>query len=464
MKNFDLIVIGGGPGGYVAAIRASQLGLNVACIDKRPNFGGTCLNVGCIPSKALLHSSHMYNMAKNHMSAFGINIKGNISVDLDKMMASKERIIRQLTGGVSHLLKKYKVEAIIGSAKLEDENTVVVDNQKYKTQNILIATGSTPTTLPGVDIDEKNIVTSDGAISFNKIPETMAVIGGGYIGLELGSVWKRLGSKVTVIEFLDGIVPTMDKDAASILFSSLAKQGIRFLLETKVMEAKEKGGMVEIKCVSNNTNKKEIVKVEKVLLAVGRKPYTEELGLREIGLKLNKNGTILVNENFATSLKGIYAIGDVINGPMLAHKASAEGHAFAEKIAGTISVVNYDTIPAVIYTEPEVAWVGNTEEELVKKKISFRKGIFPFSANARGRTTGDTEGSIKILVDDKTDRIVGVHIVGAHAGELIGEAVTAIDSGLSGEDLALMCHAHPTLSESFKEAASLASHGFTIHS
>lgn len=463
MQNYDLIVIGGGPGGYVAAIRASQLGLKVACIEKMPKHGGTCLNVGCIPSKTLLHSSHLYDLAKNHMNSYGVIVKGEISVDLKKMMNAKEEVVNQLTGGVKHLLKKYKVNCISGFASFKNSNTLSVDNEEYSAKKILISTGSVPSDIEGVIVDEKNIVTSTGALSFNKIPKTLVVIGGGYIGLELGLVWKRLGSRVIVMEYLDRIVPTMDQDAAKTLYNSLKKQGIEFMFNTKVIESKVKNKMVNVRYLSNKDSKVDTLEVDKVLLSVGRKPYVEGLGLDKIGVQLNDNGTIKVNEDFETSINGVYAIGDVIEGPMLAHKASLEGHSFAEKILGHKVKCNYDAIPAVIYTDPEVAWVGSTEEELEKKGIKYKKGSFPFSANARGRTTGDIEGSVKILVNADTDRILGVHIVGAHAGELIGEAVTAIETGLSGEDLALICHAHPTLSESFKEAASLASLNTAVH-
>ena len=330
-------------------------------------------------------------------------------------------------------------------------------------KNILIATGSVPSEINNVDIDEKDIVSSTGALEFSSIPKNLAVIGGGYIGLELGSVWKRLGSNVTVIEFSENIVPTMDEDTASIFFKTLKGQGINFLLNTGVEKARKEGKKVLLSCLNNISNTKEDLAFDKVLVSVGRKPYHEGLGLEELGVKINKNNTIEVDNNFQTSIPNIFAIGDVIEGPMLAHKASAEGHVFAERLAGNSPVLNYGCIPAVIYTEPEVAWVGPTEKELQQKGITYKKGVFPFTANARAKTTGDTEGNIKVLSHPKNDKIIAVHIIGAHAGELIGEAATALEAGLSAEDIALICHAHPTLSESMKEAASLASIGKTLH-
>ena len=462
-KQYDLIVIGGGPGGYVAAIRAAQLSLNVLCIEKTKSLGGTCLNVGCIPSKTLLHSSYLYNLSKKHFIDIGIDIEGEVKVDLGKMMSNKSATVKKLTDGVGFLLKKNKVSFLEGTAKIIKQNLVSVNGEEFSTKNILIATGSVPSVINNVDIDEKDIVSSTGALEFSSIPKNLAVIGGGYIGLELGSVWKRLGSDVTVIEFSENIVPTMDEDTASIFFKTLKGQGINFLLNTGVEKAKKERKKVLLSCSNNISNKKEDLAFDKVLVSVGRKPYHEGLGLEELGLKINKNNTIEVDNNFQTSIPNIFAIGDVIAGPMLAHKASAEGHVFAERLAGNSPVLNYGCIPAVIYTEPEVAWVGPTEKELQQKGITYKKGVFPFTANARAKTTGDTEGSIKVLSHPKNDKIIAVHIIGAHAGELIGEAATAMEAGLSAEDIALICHAHPTLSESMKEAASLASIGKTLH-
>ncbi len=460
---YDLIVIGGGPGGYVAAIRAAQLGVNVLCIEKRKSLGGTCLNVGCIPSKTLLHSSHLYEQSKHHLEHKGIEIKGKIALNLQKMMSNKLETVSKLTSGISSLFKKNKVQHIIGEAKIIDSRTVKVNNDKFVADKILIATGSTPSTIPGVEIDEKKIVSSTGALELDRVPEKLAVIGGGYIGLELGSVWNRLGSEVTVIEFTDTLVPTMDKDIAKIFHATLAKQGINFMLSTKLEKASIKNDKVEINCLDLKENSLKTITFDKVLVSVGRRPYTKGLGLENLNININSNGNIEVDKNFETSMPGLYAIGDVVDGPMLAHKASAEGNAFAEKIVGNIPEVNYQCIPAVVYTEPEVAWVGPTESQLKEKKIDYKKGVFPFSANARGKTTGDTIGNIKFISDKGNDKILAVHIIGAHAGELIGEAVTAIEAGLTAEDISLICHAHPTLSESMKEAASLSSIGKTLH-
>ena len=462
-STYDLIVIGGGPGGYVAAIRASQLGLKVLCIEKRKTLGGTCLNVGCIPSKNLLHSSFLYQQSRTSLEDYGILINGNISLDLDKMMFNKENSISKLTNGVSALLKKNKVEYKNGSAKIITAGQVEVDEEIVGAKKILISTGSEVAKVSNVNIDEKNIVSSTGALEFNEVPKKLAVIGGGYIGLELGSVWNRLGSDVTVIEFSSSIVPMMDKDTADIYYKTLVKQGVNFLLGTKVESADKQKQGVKLRCLSLKDNKNIENIYDKVLVAVGRKPFTGGLGIESLGIVTNKQGAIVVDENFQTNITGIYAIGDVIEGPMLAHKASAEGHVFAEKIVGNKPELNYGTIPAVIYTEPEVSWVGPTEKELKEKNIPYKKGIFPFSANPRSKTIGDTTGNVKVISHKKTDRVLAVHIIGAHAGELISQAVTAMEAGLSAEDIALTCHAHPTLSESMKEAASLASIGKTLH-
>tara|TARA_A100001011_G_scaffold9524_1_gene10657 strand:+ start:340 stop:1746 length:1407 start_codon:yes stop_codon:yes gene_type:complete len=460
---YDLIVVGGGPGGYVAAIRAAQLGIRVICIEKRESFGGTCLNIGCIPSKTLLHSSHLYEQSKNHLVKYGIEVNGEITLNLKKMMDNKVDTVKKLTTGIAGLFKKNKVEYLIGKAKFINNNTLEVNKKKIKANKILIATGSIPTNIPGIKIDEKNIVSSTGALEFERVPRKLAVIGGGYIGLELGSVWNRLGADVTVIEFTDALVPTMDKDIAAIFHSTLSKQGIKFMLSTKVESALVEKEKVQIKCLNLSNSSSENFEFDKVLVSVGRKPFTEGLGLENLNLNMNKTGTIKVDKNFQTNVDGIFAIGDVIEGPMLAHKASSEGHVFAEQLAGNKPEINYQCIPAVVYTEPEVAWVGPTEKELKNKNIAYKKGVFPFSANARGKTTGDSTGTIKFLSDKDTDKVLAVHIIGAHAGELIGEAVAAIEAGLTAEDIALICHAHPTLSESMKEAASLSSTGQTLH-
>tara|TARA_B100001123_G_scaffold313680_1_gene350897 strand:- start:1249 stop:2649 length:1401 start_codon:yes stop_codon:yes gene_type:complete len=463
LENFDLIVIGGGPGGYVAAIRAAQLGMKVVCIEKNKSLGGTCLNVGCIPSKSLLHSSHLYEVLQNDISKHGINISGEVKVNLKKMMESKNNSINSLTKGIDFLFKKNGVSKITGSATFLSEDIVLVDQKKFQSKNIIIATGSKPSSIPGIDVDENNISTSTGALSFSKVPKSLAVIGGGYIGLELGSVWRRLGSKVIVIEFLDRIVPTMDSDIAKLFKRELDKQGIEFKLNTKVTGVKKESKNILLSLNSSNDEPLEELNVEKVLVAVGRKPYTKGLGLEKLNLKMDNKGAIVVNKNFSTSISGIYAIGDVTTGPMLAHKASAEGHMLAEIISGKTSNINYDTIPAVVYTEPEVAWVGATEDDLKKSKIDYNVGSFPLSANSRAYTMGGYSGTVKILACAKTDRILGGHIIGPHAGELIGEIVVAMEMGVSSEDLALSCHAHPTLSESIKEAASIAYYGKGVH-
>ncbi len=462
-KEYDLAVIGGGPGGYVAAIRASQLGMKVVCIEKRDELGGTCLNVGCIPSKTLLHSSFLFDHSKNHINNYGISIKGRVELNLSKMMENKDNTVSKLTKGISSLFSKNEIKQINGVARIKKKGLIEVNKSSIMAKNILIATGSEPIKIPNVEIDEKNIVTSTGALSFKEVPKSLAIIGGGYIGLELGSVWKRLGSEVTVIEFAESIVPTMDVDTAKIFYNTLTKQGIKFLLNTKVEKANILKNNILLDCTDSKFHKSLQVGFDKVLVAVGRRPYTDKLGIEDLNLETNKNGTIKVDNNFQTSINGIYAIGDVIEGPMLAHKASTEGQVFAEKLAGKRPEINYGCIPAVIYTEPEVAWVGPTERELIKKNISYNKGIFPFSANARGKTTGDTQGNIKVLSHIKTDKILAVHIIGAHAGELISEAVTAIEAGMTAEDISMICHAHPTLSESMKEASSLASIGKTLH-
>ena len=388
-------------------------------------------------------------------------------LNVEKMMSNKNKSVQVLTKGVEFLFKKNKVNYLKGKGVIFSPTNVVVYEQgkktSYNTKNIVIATGSHASSLPGVKINEKNIISSTAALSLSSVPKSLVVIGGGYIGLEMGSVWKRLGSEVTVIENLPFITPGMDREVSNEFQKILTKQGIKFKLNSKVLSIKDLGNEVKIEYQSNEKNSKEIISADKTLIAVGRKPYTEGLNLQKIGVKKDDKGRIKVNKKFQTDVKNIYAIGDVIEGPMLAHKASAEGHVFAERLAGNSPVLNYGCIPAVIYTEPEVAWVGPTEKELQQKGITYKKGVFPFTANARAKTTGDTEGNIKVLSHPKNDKIIAVHIIGAHAGELIGEAATALEAGLSAEDIALICHAHPTLSESMKEAASLASIGKTLH-
>jgi dihydrolipoamide dehydrogenase len=455
-NNFDVIVIGGGPGGYVCAIRAAQLGLKTACVESRGSLGGTCLNVGCIPSKSLLNLSENYHKAKKDFSNQGIEIS-DIKLNINKMMSNKEKSVQVLTKGVEFLLKKNKVTYLKGKGVLFSKNNVVVyENEKrqsYAAKNIVIATGSSPTSLPGIEIDEKNIVSSTGALSFSKVPKDLIVIGGGYIGLEMGSVWSRLGSNVTVIEYLDFITPGMDREISNEFKKILIKQGIQFKLNNKVTAVINEKDKVVVDYTNNTTASRERVECDKVLVSVGRKPYTEGLNLTKIGIKKDSKGRIEVNEKLQTSLKNIYAIGDVIKGPMLAHKAEEEGIAVAEIIAGQAGHVNYDVIPGVIYTSPEVATVGKTEEQLKNEKKEYKVGKFPFIANSRAKVNNETEGFVKILADSNTDKILGVHIIGPHSGDMIAEMALAMEFGASAEDIARTCHAHPTHSEAIKEAA-----------
>tara|TARA_Y100001970_G_scaffold282110_1_gene394281 strand:- start:3171 stop:4574 length:1404 start_codon:yes stop_codon:yes gene_type:complete len=455
-ENFDLLVIGGGPGGYVCAIRAAQLGLKTGCIESRGTLGGTCLNVGCIPSKSLLNSSELFFKAKNNFGNLGIETS-EIKLNLKKMMLNKSKSVQILTKGVEFLFKKNKVSYIKGKGVLFSKNNVVVYNDEkkttYKAKNIVIATGSSSTSLPGVKIDEKNIISSTGALSLEKVPKNLVVIGGGYIGLEMGSVWSRLGSKVTVIEFLDHITPGMDREISKEFEKILTKQGIKFKLNSKVSAVKTEQGKLMVE-FSNNINKTiENIECDKVLVSVGRKPYTEGLNLSKIGIKKDEKGRIEVNKKFQTSINNIYAIGDVIKGPMLAHKSEEEGIAVAEILAGQSGHVNYDVIPGVIYTSPEVATVGKTEEELKKIQINYKVGKFPFLANSRAKVNNESEGFVKILADSKTDKVLGVHIIGPHCGDMIAEMGLAMEFGASAEDIARTCHAHPTHTEAIKEAA-----------
>tara|TARA_B100000745_G_scaffold298848_1_gene248334 strand:+ start:118 stop:1524 length:1407 start_codon:yes stop_codon:yes gene_type:complete len=456
-NNFDLVVIGAGPGGYVCAIRAAQLGLKTACVESNKTLGGTCLNVGCIPSKSLLNSSEIYRKAQNEFKNLGIETK-NLKLNLPKMMKNKNKSILTLTKGVEFLFKKNKIIHLKGVGSILDKNTVTVINDSgkkvnYKAKNIVISTGSVPTSLPGIKIDEKIIVSSTGALSFEKVPKELVVIGGGYIGLELSSVWKRLGSNVTVVEFLDHILPGMDKDISVEFLKILTKQGINFELDSKVTEV----NIVKNKAVvdfTNNTSKiRKRMECDKVLVAVGRKSNINK-NVLEIGIKLDDKEKIQVNEKFETSVKNIFAIGDVINkGPMLAHKAEEEGIAVAEIIAGQSGHVNYDVIPAVVYTSPEVAMVGKTEEQIKKENIKYKIGKFPFLANSRAKVNSETEGFVKIIVNEKTDKILGVSIISSVAGTMIAELALAMEFGASAEDIARTCHAHPTHSEAVKEAA-----------
>jgi|TARA_B110000495_G_scaffold200522_1_gene215945 dihydrolipoamide dehydrogenase len=455
--NFDLVVIGGGPGGYVCAIRAAQLGLKTACVESRGALGGTCLNVGCIPSKSLLNLSENYRKAKKDFSNQGIEIS-DIKLNINKMMSNKEKSVQVLTKGVEFLFKKNKVTYFKGKGVIFSKQDVVVhesNNKKtnIKAKNIVIATGSYPTSLPGIEIDEKNIVSSTGALSFSEVPKDLIIIGGGYIGLEMGSVWSRLGSNVTVVEYLDFITPGLDREISNEFQKILTKQGINFKLNNKVTSVKNIKNKVVVDYTNNTTSARERKECDKVLVSVGRKPYTEGLNLSKIGIKKDDKGRIEVNEKLQTSLKNIYAIGDVIKGPMLAHKAEEEGIAVAEIIAGQAGHVNYDVIPGVVYTSPEVATVGKTEEQLKNENKSYKVGKFPFLANSRAKVNNETDGFVKILADSKTDKILGVHIIGPHSGDMIAEMALAMEFGASAEDIARTCHAHPTHTEAIKEAA-----------
>jgi dihydrolipoamide dehydrogenase len=461
MKNkVDLIIIGAGPGGYVAAIRAAQLGLSVLCVEKRKTLGGTCLNVGCIPSKVLLNSSHKFEEAQHHLADHGVKV-GKVSLDLGKMMERKDKIVDQLTGGIDYLFKKNKVASVTGTAHILSPQEVSIGNDVWQTRHILIATGSESASLPGFPIDEKKILSSTGALSLERVPEKMIVIGGGYIGLEMGSIWSRLGSKVTVVEFMDRLVPLMDAELGAAFQKSLTKQGLEFKLSSKVTGLKEKKDKLIID-IEPTSGKPETLEADAVLVAIGRKPFTKGLGLEKLGVVANERGFIVVNERYETSVSGVYAIGDVIPGPMLAHKAEEEGIAAIEGMAGQRGHVNYNIIPSVIYTNPEVASVGKTEQELKAEGRAYKIGKFPFLANSRAKATGETEGFVKILADSLTDQVLGVHIIGPEAGTLIAEAALAMEFSASSEDIARTCHAHPTLNEAVKEAA-LAVDGRAIH-
>ena len=454
-EKFQTVVIGGGPGGYVCAIRLSQLGIKTACIESRGTLGGTCLNIGCIPSKSLLNLSEFYSRSKN-FSKIGIEIS-EIKLNLEKMMQNKNKAVTVLTKGVEFLFKKNKVSYFKGIGKFKTKNEIaVIDNNKneliIETENVVICTGSEPMPLPGVNFDEENIVSSTGALSLKSVPKKMVIVGGGYIGLEMGSVWSRLGSEVHVIEFLDHITPGMDKEISNEFMKILKKQGINFHLQTKVESIIKSKNNVSINILDNNKNKKKI-ECNVVLVSVGRKPYTKNLNLNKVGIEVDKKGRVKVGKNFQTNISNIYAIGDVIEGPMLAHKAEEEGIAVAELIAGQSGHVNYNVIPGVIYTTPEVASIGKTEEELKKNNHSYKVGKFPFMANSRAKAIDEPEGFVKILADDKTDKVLGVHIIGPHAGEMIAEMAVAMEFGASSEDIARTCHAHPTFSEAIKEAA-----------
>jgi dihydrolipoamide dehydrogenase len=464
-NSFDVVVIGGGPGGYVAAIRAAQLGLKTACVEKRGTLGGTCLNVGCIPSKALLSASHHYEAAGHELGAFGIKV-GKVELDLGAMMGFKDKVVADNTKGIEFLFKKNKVTYIVGAGRIAAPGQIVVTGkdgeQNISAKHIVIATGSDVTPLPGVEIDEEVIISSTGALALPKVPKSMVVIGGGVIGLELGTVWRRLGTEVTVVEFLDKILPFNDGEVSKTMQKILAKQGIAFKLGTKVTKAVKKGGSVTLTVEPAGGGAAEELKVDAVLVAIGRKPYTEGLGLDKVGITINPRGFVEVDGHFQTNVPGIYAIGDVIGGAMLAHKAEEEGVALAEILAGQHGHVNYAAIPSVVYTWPEVASVGKTEEQLKAEGIAYKPGKFPFTANGRARSMNETDGFVKVLADAKTDQILGAHIVGPMAGDLIAELVLAMEFSAAAEDVARTSHAHPGLGESVKEAC-LAVDGRPIH-
>ncbi len=454
-EKFQAVVIGGGPGGYVCAIRLSQLGLKTACIESRGSLGGTCLNVGCIPSKSLLNLSEEFHKVKG-LANKGIEV-GDVKLNLDKMMKSKDKAVTVLTKGVEFLFKKNKVTYFKGYGSFKSQNEISIkDNENKETiiqsEKTIIATGSVATSLQGIEIDEQKIVSSTGALKLEKVPNKMVVVGGGYIGLEMGSVWSRLGSEVQVVEFLDHITPGMDKEISSEFMKILKKQGIKFNMQNKVEKIKKNKSGVTVSTVDKDGNKNNF-ECDVVLISVGRKANTEGLNLETVGVELDDRKRIKTDKSFKTNLENIYAIGDVISGPMLAHKAEDEGIAVAENIAGQSGHVNYDTIPGVVYTTPEVAAIGKTEEQLKESKMKYKVGKFSFMANSRAKAIDDAEGFVKILADEKTDKVLGAHIIGPHAGELIAEIGVAMEFGASSEDIARTCHAHPTFSEAVKEAA-----------
>ena len=464
--SFDVVVIGSGPGGYVAAIRAAQLGLKTACIEKRDTLGGTCLNIGCIPSKALLHASHLYEEAAHDFGKYGIKVKG-VEVDLKAMMTSKDDIVDGLTGGVEFLFKKNKVEWIKGAGAFTGKDTIAValndgGTRTVTAKNTIIATGSDVASLPGIEIDEKKILSSTGALSLPKVPKHMVVIGGGVIGLEMGSVWRRLGAEVTVVEFMDQVLPSMDMDVRKTFGRILKKQGMTLHLSSKVTNVKKTRGGVTVTFERVKGGEATELKADVVLVSVGRRPYTEGLGLEAAGVAVDERGRIEVADDFSTNVPGIWAIGDVVKGPMLAHKAEDEGVACAENIAGLNGYCNHETVPNVVYTWPEVASVGKSEDDLKTAGVAFTAGKFPFTANSRAKANLATDGFVKILADKDSDRILGVHIIGTKAGDMIAQAATAMELGASAEDIALISHAHPTETEAVKEAA-LAVHGRPIH-
>jgi len=465
----DLVVLGAGPGGYVAAIKAAQLGLNTVCVEKNPTLGGTCLNVGCIPSKALLNNSHYYHLAKKEFAQRGI-ITGEISLDLDAMMKAKSDSVTALTNGIAHLFKSNKVRRVDGFGKISSPNSVTVEmsdgtTEEIPTKNILIATGSEVTPFPGIEVDEETIVSSTGALSLKKVPERLVLIGAGVIGLELGSVWNRLGSSVTAVEFMGNVGGAgIDMDTAKMLQRCLTKEGMKFKLGHKVLGAKKlDDGTVSVTVEKMKGSKVEEIICDALLVCIGRRPLTNNIGLEELGIAKDKQNRVVVNERFQTSVPSVYAIGDVIHGPMLAHKAEDEGIITVEGICGDIPHIDYNCVPSVVYTHPEVAWVGKSEEVLKEEGVAYKTGKFPLAANSRAKTNNDTDGFVKVLCDAETDKILGVHIVASCAGELINEAALAMEYGAAGEDLARVCHAHPTVSEALREAALAAYCGKAIN-
>src|SRR5215469_10340684 len=462
--SFDVIVIGGGPGGYNAAIRLGQLGLTSACIDKRGSFGGTCLNIGCIPSKALLHASERFHEAEHDFAKLGI--KAQVSLDLPAMMAQKDKVVGELTKGVEFLFRKNKVEGVVGEGRITAPGQVEVKGKdgsirRLAAKHIIVATGSDVTPLPGVTIDEKQIVSSTGAIALKEVPKKLLVVGAGVIGLELGSVWRRLGSEVTVVEFLDRVTPGMDLEVSKAFQRTLQKQGLTFQLSTKVVGVEKTKAGLAVTVAPASGGEKTVIEADIMLVAIGRRSYTDNLGLDRLGVALDKNGRVLTDAHYRTNVAGIYAIGDCREGPMLAHKAEDEGVALAELLAGKAGHVNYDAITSVIYTFPEVAAVGKTEEEPKAEGRAYKVGKFPFTANARAKTIMATEGFVKILADAKTDRVLGCHIIGPEAGNLLAEVVLAMEFGAASEDIARTCHSHPTLSEAVRQAA-MAVEGWTM--
>ena len=466
MSEFDLTILGAGPGGYVAAIRAAQLGMKVAVIEKRATLGGTCLNIGCIPSKALLNSSEKFeSIRSSELKNIGIDL-GAPKLNISKMMDNKNRIVTDLTKGIEFLFKKNKITSFIGNGYISSPTEVTVSSKNdttiVKTGKILIATGSEVAPLNNISIDEKKIVSSTGALELTTVPKKFIVVGGGYIGLEMGTVWRRLGSEVTVIEYLDRILPGMDSEIAKKFKLILQKQGIKFELNTAIQDAKIINNHVQLSAINNSSQEKLSFKADVVLIATGRIPNTKNIGLENLGVKLSQKGQVLVNDKFQTNIPTIHAIGDVIPGPMLAHKAEEDGVAAVEIMNGVAGHVDYNLVPGIVYTSPEVATLGKTEDELIDNNIQFNKGVFPFSANSRARAINHTDGLVKMLTDKNTDKVLGVHIIGHEAGNLVHEVATAMSFGGSAEDIARTCHGHPTLNEAVKEAALAAGTG-AIH-